>query len=352
MSGNSIGTILRLTTFGESHGIAIGGILDGVPPKMPISKKEIQKELNKRRPGSSKYTSERKEKDLIEIFSGVFHGYTTGTSIGLIIKNQDHKPQDYFDLKNVYRPNHADFSYFKKYGIRDYRGGGRASARETAIRVAAGAIAKKYLRKKYNLKITGFLKQIGNIKCANIDLKQVAKNKLFCPDYNCLPLIINFIKNLKKTGDSIGAKIGIFIENVPIGLGEPVFDKLDAELAHSLMSINAVKGVEIGDGFKCVTQYGSTSYDEITSQGFKKNHSGGILGGISTGQNILISLAIKPTSSINIPVKTINTYGDHTTICTRGRHDPCIGIRAIPVAEAMVALTLMDHDLRNKAQCK
>lgn len=351
MSGNSIGTILRLTTFGESHGIAIGGILDGVPPKIPISKKEIQKELNKRRPGS-KYTSERKEKDLIEIFSGIFHGYTTGTSIGLIIKNQDHKPKDYFNLKNIYRPNHADFAYFKKYGIRDYRGGGRASARETAIRVAAGAIAKKYLYQKYNLKIIGFLKQVGDIKCSTINLNQVTKNKLFCPDYNCLPLIINLIKNLKKTGDSIGAKIGIFVENVPIGLGEPIFDKLDAELAHSLMSINAVKGIEIGDGFKCVNQYGSTSYDEITQQGFKSNHCGGILGGISTGQNILISLAIKPASSINIPIPTINIHGNRAVIRTRGRHDPCIGIRAIPVSEAMVALTLMDHDLRNKAQCK
>ncbi|AFA41189.1 chorismate synthase [Wigglesworthia glossinidia endosymbiont of Glossina morsitans morsitans (Yale colony)] len=351
MSGNSIGTILRLTTFGESHGIAIGGILDGVPPKIPISKKEIQKELNKRRPGS-KHTSERKEKDLIEIFSGIFHGYTTGTSIGLIIKNQDHKPKDYVNLKNIYRPNHADFSYFKKYGIRDYRGGGRASARETAIRVAAGAIAKKYLYQKYNLRIIGFLKQIGDIKCNTIDLNRVTKNKLFCPDYDCLPLIINLIKNLKKQGDSIGAKIGIFVENVPIGLGEPIFDKLDAELAHSLMSINAVKGIEIGDGFKCVNQYGSKSYDEITPQGFKSNHCGGILGGISTGQNILISLAIKPASSISIPIKTINIYGNRTVIRTRGRHDPCIGIRAIPVSEAMVALTLMDHDLRNKAQCK
>uniref|UniRef100_A0A1A9UKD2 Chorismate synthase n=1 Tax=Glossina austeni TaxID=7395 RepID=A0A1A9UKD2_GLOAU len=284
MSGNSIGTILRLTTFGESHGIAIGGILDGVPPKIPISKKEIQKELNKRCP--------------------------------------------------------------------DYRGGGRASARETAIRVAAGAIAKKYLSQKYNLKITGFLKQIGNIKCNTIDLNQVKKNKLFCPDIHCLPKIINFINNLKKKGDSIGAKIGILIENVPAGLGEPIFDKLDAELAHSLMSINAVKGIEIGDGFKCITQYGSASYDEITPKGFKNNHAGGILGGISTGQNILISLAIKPTSSINIPIKTINTNGDCTIIQTRGRHDPCIGIRAVPVSEAMTALTLMDHDLRNKAQCK
>ncbi|ADV33887.1 chorismate synthase [Candidatus Blochmanniella vafra str. BVAF] len=352
MTGNSIGQCFKVTTFGESHGFAIGGIIDGVPPGLSLKKEDIQHDLNRRRPGTSQYTSPRSELDIIEILSGVFNGKTTGTSIGLMIKNTDQRPQDYEKIKNLYRPGHADYTYEKKYGLRDYRGGGRSSARETAIRVAAGAIAKKYLLKVQNIKIQGFLAQMGNIYCDLKNWDQINSNPFFCPDPNQLQKLDSLIRNLKKSGDSIGAKVTIMIKNLPVGLGEPVFDRLDADLAHALMSINAVKGIEIGDGFLVVTKHGSEHRDEITTQGeFKSNHSGGILGGISTGQPIVIHIAIKPTSSIAIPGKTITKNNEETQIITKGRHDPCIGIRVVPIAEAMTAIVLMDHLLRFRAQC-
>ncbi|UAJ65516.1 chorismate synthase [Candidatus Schneideria nysicola] len=351
MAGNSIGQVFRVTTFGESHGPALGGVVDGVPPGMNLNEQDLQIELNRRRPGFSLYTTQRREPDQVRILSGVFEGVSTGTSIGLLIENTDQRSQDYSEIKNLYRPNHADYSYEKKYGIRDYRGGGRASARETAMRVAAGAIAKKYLFSHSNIKIQGFLSQIGPIRCELKDWDQIEKNPFFCPDPSQLELIDQLIRKLKKSGDSIGAKVTVLAENVPAGLGEPVFDRLDADLAHALMSINAVKGVEIGDGFTVVSKYGSENRDEITSSGFQSNHSGGILGGISSGQTIIIHLALKPTSSIAIPGRTLSKEGENVEIVTRGRHDPCVGIRAIPIAEAMTAIILMDHLLRQRAQC-
>ncbi|MFT8229629.1 MAG: chorismate synthase [Enterobacterales bacterium] len=352
MSGNSIGQCFCVTTFGESHGFAIGGIVDGVPPGLYITKTDIQNELDKRRPGFSKYTTQRKELDKIQILSGIFDNITTGTSIGLIIGNTNCRSQDYNDIKNLFRPGHADFSYEKKYGIRDYRGGGRSSARETAIRVAAGAIAKKYLFQECNVKIQGYLSQMGNICCKLNNLNFVNQNQFFCPDESKINELDVMIRKLKKTGNSVGAKISIIINNVPIGLGEPVFDKLDADLAHALMGINAVKGVEIGDGFSVVDKYGNENRDEMNKYGFKSNHAGGILGGISIGEPIKINIALKPTSSISIPGETINNKGETVKIITRGRHDPCVGIRAVPIAEAMTAIVLMDHYLRYRAQCK
>lgn len=351
MAGNSIGQYFRVTTFGESHGFALGGIIDGVPPGLEINQSDIQYDLNRRKPGTSKYTSPRSEPDTVEILSGIFEGKTTGTSIGLIIKNLDQRSQDYNKIKNLYRPGHADYTYEKKYGLRDYRGGGRSSARETAIRVAAGAIAKKYLFKTNKIRIRGFLAQMGDICCHLKDWNQINNNPFFCPDSTQLIKLDELINNLKKSGDSIGAKITIIAENLPIGLGEPVFDRLDADLAHALMSINAVKGVEIGDGFSVISKRGSENRDEITLNGFQSNHSGGILGGISTGQPITINLAIKPTSSIAIPGKTITKTGQETQIVTVGRHDPCIGIRVVPIAEAMTSIIIMDHLLRYRAQC-
>ncbi|QJC29457.1 chorismate synthase [Enterobacteriaceae endosymbiont of Plateumaris pusilla] len=351
MSGNSIGTIFRVTTYGESHGISLGCIIDGVPPGFPLKENDLQKDLDRRRPGNSKYTSPRRELDIIKIMSGTFNGLTTGTSVGLMIKNMDQRSQDYNNIKNIFRPGHADYTYKKKYGIRDYRGGGRSSARETTMRVAAGAIAKKYLFMKFNTKIRGYLSQMGNIVCDFENWSEVNNNPFFCPNINQIQNLKNMINHLKKTGDSIGAKITIIIENVPVGLGEPVFDKLDADLAHSLMSINAVKGVEIGDGFKSITTLGSHYRDEIRANGFQSNHSGGILGGISTGQNIIINFAMKPTSSISILGKTIDINNNEVQCTTQGRHDPCVGIRAVPIGEAMVAITLLDHLLRYRAQC-
>ncbi|QJC28569.1 chorismate synthase [Enterobacteriaceae endosymbiont of Plateumaris consimilis] len=351
MSGNSIGKIFRVTTYGESHGIALGCIVDGVPPGIPLKEYDLQKDLDKRRPGHSKYTSQRKELDIIKIMSGTFNGLTTGTSIGLMIKNIDQRSQDYNNIKNIFRPGHADYTYQKKYGIRDYRGGGRSSARETTMRVAAGAIAKKYLLIKYNTKIRGYLSQMGNIICDFKSWSEVNKNPFFCPNIDQIQDLKNMINNLKKIGNSIGAKITIIVENIPVGLGEPVFDKLDADLAHSIMSINAVKGIEIGDGFKSVNTLGSDYRDEIRSNGFQSNHSGGILGGISTGQNIIINFAIKPTSSISTIGRTINLDNNEVQCTTQGRHDPCVGIRAIPIGEAMVAITILDHLLRYRAQC-
>ncbi|WWO99738.1 MAG: chorismate synthase [Candidatus Dasytiphilus stammeri] len=351
MAGNSIGQIFRVTTFGESHGKALGCIIDGVPPGISLTEEDIQYDLDRRRPGKSIYTSPRRELDKIKILSGVFEGLTTGTSIGMMIENSDKRSQDYSAIKEVFRPGHADYTYHKKYGVRDYRGGGRSSARETAMRVAAGAIAKKYLHNLHGIKIRGYLAQIGDIVCEFQNWEQVKKNDFFCPNVDKVVFLDQLLRELKKEGDSIGAKITIIAENIPIGLGEPVFDRLDADLAHALMSINAVKGVEIGDGFAVVTQRGSEHRDEIYANGFKTNHAGGLLGGISSGQPIVINIAMKPTSSILVPGHTINRFGHEVDIITRGRHDPCVGIRAIPIAEAMIAIIIMDHCLRYRAQC-
>ncbi|WWO98713.1 MAG: chorismate synthase [Candidatus Dasytiphilus stammeri] len=351
MAGNSIGQIFRVTTFGESHGKSLGCIIDGVPPGISLTEEDIQYDLNRRRPGKSIYTSARRELDRIKILSGVFEGLTTGTSIGMLIENTDNRAQDYSAIKEVFRPGHADYTYEKKYGIRDYRGGGRSSARETTMRVAAGAIAKKYLHSIHRIKIRGYLAQIGDIVCNFQNWEEVNKNDFFCPNVDKLVDLDRFLRQLKKEGDSIGAKITIIADNIPIGLGEPVFDRLDADLAHALMSINAVKGVEIGDGFAAVSQRGSEHRDEIYANGFKTNHAGGILGGISSGQPIVVNVAMKPTSSIRVPGHTINRLGHEVDIITRGRHDPCVGIRAIPIAEAMMAIVIMDHCLRYRAQC-
>ena len=350
MSGNSFGNSFVVTTFGESHGVALGCVIDGCPPGLELSKEDIQIELDKRKPGSSKYTTQRKEDDEVEILSGVFEGRTTGTPIGLIIRNQDQKSKDYDELKDTFRPSHADYVYSKKYGFRDHRGGGRSSARETAMRVAAGAIAKKYLNEKQGIKITGYLSQIGHIKISEVDLTQIDKNPFFCPDSNVLVEIETLIDKLRKEGDSVGAKIEVAVENMPIGLGEPVFDKLEADLAKGLMSINAVKGFEIGKGFDLIESQGSEVRDEMSPEGYLSNNSGGISGGISTGQDIKLAIALKPTSSINKEGKTIDKKGESKDIQVTGRHDPCVGVRATPIAEAMTALVVLDHFLRNRAQ--
>ena len=351
MAGNSIGKLFKVTTFGESHGTALGCIVDGVPPGMNLSESDMQHDLDRRRPGSSRYTTQRREADQVKILSGVFEGVTTGTSIGLLIENTDQRSQDYSKIKDIFRPSHADYTYQKKYGIRDYRGGGRSSARETAMRVAAGAIAKKYLHEKLGITIRGYLAQMGDIECQLKDWQQVEQNPFFCPDESKLAALDELLRQLKKEGDSIGAKVSIVAEHVPVGLGEPVFDKLDADLAHALMSINAVKGVEIGDGFATVNKRGSENRDEITPQGFLSNHAGGILGGISSGQTIIANIALKPTPSIEIAGQSIDINGESVEVSTHGRHDPCVGIRAVPIAEAMVAIVLMDHYLRHRAQC-
>jgi chorismate synthase len=351
MAGNSIGKLFKVTTFGESHGTALGCIVDGVPPGLNLTESDMQHDLDRRRPGSSRYTTQRREADQVKILSGVFEGVTTGTSIGLLIENTDQRSQDYSKIKDIFRPSHADYTYQKKYGVRDYRGGGRSSARETAMRVAAGAIAKKYLHEKLGITIRGYLAQMGDIECQLNDWHQVNQNPFFCPDESKLAALDELLRQLKKEGDSIGAKVSIIAEHVPVGLGEPVFDKLDADLAHALMSINAVKGVEIGDGFATVNKRGSENRDEITPQGFLSNHAGGILGGISSGQTIIANIALKPTPSIEIPGQSININGESVEVSTHGRHDPCVGIRAVPIAEAMVAIVIMDHYLRYRAQC-
>lgn len=351
MAGNSIGKLFKVTTFGESHGTALGCVVDGVPPGMSLTESDMQHDLDRRRPGSSRYTTQRREADQVKILSGVFEGITTGTSIGLLIENTDQRSQDYSKIKDIFRPSHADYTYQKKYGIRDYRGGGRSSARETAMRVAAGAIAKKYLHEKLGITIRGYLAQMGDIECQLKDWQQVEQNPFFCPDESKLAALDELLRQLKKEGDSIGAKVSIVAEHVPVGLGEPVFDKLDADLAHALMSINAVKGVEIGDGFTTVNKRGSENRDEITPQGFLSNHAGGILGGISSGQTIIANIALKPTPSIEIAGQSIDINGESVEVSTHGRHDPCVGIRAVPIAEAMVAIVLMDHYLRHRAQC-
>ncbi|MBU9857385.1 chorismate synthase [Rahnella bonaserana] len=350
MAGNSIGQFFRVTTFGESHGVALGCIIDGVPPGIALTEADLQHDLDRRRPGTSRYTTQRREADEVKILSGVFEGVTTGTSIGLIIQNTDQRSQDYSAIKDVFRPGHADYTYEQKYGVRDYRGGGRSSARETAMRVAAGAVAKKYLLEKFGVKVRGYMSQMGDITCELKDWDLVETNPFFCPDESKLEALDELMRALKKEGDSIGAKITVVAEHVPVGLGEPVFDRLDADLAHALMSINAVKGVEIGDGFAVVTKRGSENRDEITPDGFESNHAGGILGGISSGQPVVAHLALKPTSSITVPGRTINRDGEQVEMITKGRHDPCVGIRAVPIAEAMMAIVLMDHLLRQRAQ--
>ena len=350
MSGNTFGKIFRVTTFGESHGKALGCVIDGCPPNIKIDESDIQKDLNRRKPGQSKYTTQRKEDDKVEILSGIFNGVTTGTPITLIIFNKDQKSKDYSEIKNKFRPGHADFTYQKKYGIRDYRGAGRSSARETVARVAAGAIAKKYLNKINKTKIFGYVSQLGDVTPDKIKLTDIEKNAFFFPDANKISELEKYLMSIRKSGDSIGAKVTIIGKNIPVGIGEPVFDKLDAMLAQGMMSINAVKGVEIGAGFDVVTQKGSEARDEIVPKGFLSNFSGGTLGGISTGQDLKVNIALKPTSSILVPGKTIDIKNKPTTIRTKGRHDPCVGIRAVPIAEAMMALTLCDLYLRHKAQ--
>ncbi|CAA3708088.1 Chorismate synthase [Candidatus Portiera aleyrodidarum] len=349
MSGNTFGKLFTITTFGESHGSALGAIIDGCPPGLEISEKYIQNHLNVRKPGGSKYTTQRREPDKVKILSGMFKGITTGTPIGLLIKNTDQRSKDYNTIKHHFRPSHADYTYYKKYGIRDYRGGGRSSARETVMRVAAGAIAKKYLS-KFNIFIRGYISQIGSIKLPFINWNLVYKNPFFCADPKKITYLEKYLQRLQRDKDSIGAKLTIIADGLPVGLGEPVFDKLDAELSHALMGINAVKGIEIGSGFLSINQRGSEHRDEIKNKKFISNNSGGVLGGISNGQSLLINLCLKPTSSITIPGNTLDIHGNSIEVITKGRHDPCVGLRAIPIAEAMVALTLMDHLLRNRAQ--
>ncbi len=350
MSGNTFGKLFTVTTFGESHGIALGCIVDGCPPGIEISEADLQGDLDRRKPGTSKYTTQRREDDEVQILSGVFEGKTTGTPIGLLIKNKDQKSKDYGDIKDKFRPAHADYPYHQKYGVRDYRGGGRSSARETAMRVAAGAIAKKYLKEKFGIEIRGYVSQIGHIKPQKFLWDAVEQNPFFCPDPDVVPEMEKLIDQLRRDGSSIGAKVTVTATGIMPGLGEPIFDRLDAELAHALMSINAVKGVEIGAGFESVTQRGEEHRDEITPEGFLSNNAGGILGGISSGQDIIAHIALKPTSSLRIPGKSIDKAGNPTEVVTLGRHDPCVGVRATPIAEAMMALVLMDHVLRHRGQ--
>ena len=352
MSGNTFGKSFTVTTFGESHGPAIGGIVDGCPPGLALTPKDLQVDLDRRKPGTSRHTTQRHEDDKVQILSGVFEGKTTGCPIGLLIENTDHRSKDYSIIKDQFRPGHADYTYHKKYGIRDYRGGGRSSARETAVRVAAGGIAKKYLQEQYGIQIRGYLAQLGPLKINNFDWQEIDNNAFFCPDAKLIPELENYMDNLRKAGNSIGARVNVIANNMPTGLGEPIFDRLDAEIAHAMMSINAVKGVEIGDGFASVEQKGTEHRDEMTPHGFNSNHAGGILGGISSGQDIVVSIALKPTSSLRLPGNSIDINNQPTEVITTGRHDPCVGIRATPIAEAMLALVLMDHTLRNKAQNK
>ncbi|MGR9116054.1 MAG: chorismate synthase [Gammaproteobacteria bacterium] len=350
MSGNTIGKLFTVTSFGESHGPALGCIVDGCPPGLDLSENDIQGDLDRRKPGTSRHTTQRREADAVKILSGVFEGKTTGTPIGLLIENTDQRSKDYSKIAESFRPGHADYTYQQKYGFRDYRGGGRSSARETAMRVAAGAIAKKYLKEAAGIEIRGYLSQLGPIKIGKMDWSVIETNPFFCPDADKVPEMEAYMDALRKEGESIGAKIEVVATHVPPGLGEPIFDRIDADLAHALMSINAVKGVEIGDGFACIESKGTAFRDEITPDGFLSNHAGGILGGITSGQNIVASIALKPTSSLRLPGKSINVKGEAIDVVTEGRHDPCVGIRATPIAEAMMAIILMDHFLRHRAQ--
>ena len=351
MSGNTFGTLFTVSSFGESHGPAIGCVVDGCPPGLEISESDIQIDLDRRKPGTSRHVTQRREPDTVEILSGVFEGKTTGTPIGLLIRNQDQRSKDYGNIAESFRPGHADYTYTQKYGFRDYRGGGRSSARETAVRVAAGAIARKWLHQRYGVTIRGWMSQLGPIKIPFVDAAQITENPFFAPNEAILPQLEAYMDELRKAGDSIGAQISVMASGVPPGWGEPVFDRLDAEIAYAMMSINAVKGVEIGAGFASVAQKGSEHGDEMTPQGFLGNNAGGVLGGISTGQDIIVNMAIKPTSSIRLPRRSVNLAGEPAMVETHGRHDPCVGIRATPIAEAMLALVLIDHALRHRAQC-
>ena len=350
MSGNTIGKAFCVTSFGESHGPAIGCVVDGCPPGMELSSGDIQQELNRRKPGTSRYVTQRKESDTVEILSGVFEGRTTGTPLGLLIRNEDQRSKDYSKIMEAFRPGHADYTYWQKYGIRDYRGGGRASARETAVRVAAASIAKKWLYEKFGTLIRGYMAQLGTVEVPFKQWNMVNSNPFFSANSDMVPQLEEFMEKLRKSGDSVGAKIIVVAENVPVGWGEPVYDRLDADIAHAMMSINAVKGIEIGAGFASVAQKGTQHSDEITPEGFLSNNAGGILGGISTGQDIIVNIAIKPTSSIRLERRSIDKSGKPVIVETHGRHDPCVGIRATPIAEAMLALVLMDHALRHRAQ--
>ena len=350
MSGNTFGKLFAVTTFGESHGPALGAIVDGCPPGLELTEADLQRDLDRRRPGQSRHTTQRREPDQVRILSGVFEGRTTGAPIGLLIENIDQRSKDYSEIMDRFRPGHADYAYHHKYGVRDYRGGGRSSARETALRVAAGAIARKYLRERYGVEIRGYLAQLGPIRPVRLVWEEVDNNPFFCPDPDKVPELEQFMDALRKSGDSIGARVTVIASGAPVGWGEPVFDRLDADIAHALMSINAVKGVEIGAGFAVVEQRGVEHRDELTPAGFLSNHAGGIVGGIATGQDIVASMALKPTSSLRLPGRTINLHGEPVEVVTKGRHDPCVGIRATPIAEAMLALVLMDHALRHRAQ--
>ena len=350
MPGNTFGQIFTVTTFGESHGKAIGCIVDGCPPNIELSELDIQPDLDRRKPGTSRHVTQRREADEVEILSGVFEGKTTGTPIALLIRNTDQRSKDYGNIAESFRPGHADYTYWHKYGIRDYRGGGRSSARETAARVAAGAIAKKWLREQFGTEIIGYVTQVGEKHIAFEGEEHIHDNPFFAANHSQIDELEAYMDSIRKSLDSVGAKLTISARNIPVGLGEPVFDRLDADIAHAMMGINAVKGVEIGDGFDVVAQRGSYHGDELTPTGFKTNHAGGILGGISTGQDIKVNIAIKPTSSIATERESINIHGESMTLATHGRHDPCVGLRAAPIAEAMLALVLMDHALRNRAQ--
>ena len=350
MSGNTLGKIFTFTSFGESHGAAIGGIVDGCPPGLALTAEDLQIDLDRRKPGTSPHVTQRHEADLVEILSGVFEGKTTGAPIGLLIRNTDQRSQDYSKIMNTFRPGHADYTYIQKYGIRDYRGGGRSSARETASRVAAGSIAKKWLKERLGITIRGYMSQMGDIEIPFESWDVVNKNPFFSPSMSIVPKLENYLTQIRSERDSVGAKITVIAEGVPVGLGEPIFDRLDAEIAYAMMSINAVKGVEIGAGFNSVAQRGSVHSDEMTPQGFVTNHAGGILGGISTGQEIRVNVALKPTSSIPQERRSIDKDGNAVTMQTTGRHDPCVGVRATPIVEAMLAMVLMDHVLRHRGQ--
>jgi chorismate synthase len=351
MSGNTIGTLFTLTSFGESHGPAIGGVVDGCPPGMELSAADIQTELDRRKPGTSRHVTQRKESDTVEILSGVFEGKTTGAPIGLLIRNEDQRSKDYGNIAETFRPGHADYTYWQKYGIRDYRGGGRSSARETAVRVAAGAIARKWLKERYGVEIRGYMSQLGEIEIPFESWEAVNQNPFFSPNAGIVPELEAYLDRVRSERDSVGARISVIAQGVPVGWGEPVYDRLDADIAHAMMGINAVKGVEIGAGFKSVAQRGSVHGDELTPNGFATNHAGGVLGGISTGQDIEVHIALKPTSSIPQARRSINKDGQPVEMQTTGRHDPCVGVRATPIAEAMLALVLIDHALRHRAQC-
>ncbi|MFT0851028.1 chorismate synthase [Achromobacter sp. F4_2707] len=350
MSGNTLGKLFCVTNFGESHGPAIGAVVDGCPPGLPLDVTDIQKELDRRRPGTSRHVTQRQEADQVEILSGVYEGHTTGTPVALLIRNTDQRSKDYGNIVETFRPGHADYSYWKKYGRRDPRGGGRSSARLTAPTVAAGAIAKKWLAAEYGVQVRGYMSQLGPIPIPFQAWEEVGNNPFFAPNAEVVPQLEAYMDELRRAGDSIGARIEVVAENLPAGWGEPVYDRLDADIAHAMMGLNAVKGVSIGAGFDCVTQRGSEHGDEITPDGFQSNHAGGVLGGISSGQPITVSIAIKPTSSIRVERRSVNLEGEPTTVQTFGRHDPCVGIRATPIAEALLAIILMDHALRQRAQ--